>query len=449
MRGLAAIAFVGLACSPPTPGADAGTDAAVEISPVELCDRLAAARCGLTARCFAAFAGDPDAECRAAEQTQCLAEYESLKPSFEAGKLAIDPGQLSGCEKRMQTSSCPPSFPPDYPAITARAFSDCGLQSGLLKGSVAAGQTCDALVECSPGTVCVKQGGVCKGICSSWPLQGEPCAFGCAPGLFCDDRGTPTDPNDDRCGAPRALNEPCLESFECQPDLVCNGTCRPRGKLNEACRFDDSRLSTCEPGLACDLTPYVSGQVGTCVVPRAEGDRCKFHWSCRPGLVCADLVWAGFPQAAPAQDGFCRSPSEEGVNCPYTAYAVYVGDQCVAGTGCTAATSKCAPAPRLGEGCAPSQQNCAGASVYCKPTGSGDIGTCTGPVTIGDRCAFAIDATRTVTIPCRTGYCDANGTQACRAPVKQLGAVCASNGECVTNRCAVQEDRTMKCAPAC
>jgi hypothetical protein len=325
----------------------------------------------------------------------------------------------------MQTSSCPPAFPPDYPAITARAFSDCSLSTGLLQGSVPPGQTCAAAVECSAGSVCVKPGGVCLGTCSSYPVAGEPCAFGCAPGLFCDDQGTPTDANDDRCSPPRALNAACVDSIECEADLVCNGTCRPRGKLNEACRFDPSRLSGCEPGLACDLTPYVSGQVGTCVVPRAAGGRCKFHWSCSPGLVCADLVWAGFPAAAPAEDGFCRAPSEEGVNCPYTAYALYVGDQCTAGTGCTEATSKCTVAPRLGESCAPSQQNCAGLNVYCKPTGSGDTGTCTGPVSIGDRCAFQIDSTRTVTIPCRTGYCDPAGTQACRSPVKALGTVCA------------------------
>lgn len=443
------MALLAAACSPPTPGSDGGTDAGAEVSVVELCERLAAARCGLTARCYPAFAQDPEAECRSAEQTACLAAYALLQGSFEAGRLSIDAEHLAACEKRMQTSSCPPTFPPDYPAITARAFSDCSLATGLLVGAVPAGQTCDALVECAPGTVCVKPGGVCKGTCSSWPVAGEPCAFGCAPGLFCDDQGTPTDPNDDRCRAPRALNEACADSAECESELVCSGTCRPRAKLGEACRFDASRLSTCEPGLACDLTPYVSGELGTCVVPRAAGGRCKFHWSCAPGLVCADLIWAGFPQAAPAQEGFCRPPSEEGVNCPYTPYALYVGDQCIAGTGCVEATSKCTAAPRLGQGCAPSQQNCAGAEVYCKPTGSGDVGTCTGPVSVGDRCAFDLDATRSVTIPCRTGYCDTSGTQACRAPSKQLGAICASDGECVSGRCAVQEDRTLKCAPAC
>lgn len=449
MRALCAIALLAVGCSPPVPGNDGGADAAVEVSPVELCDRVAAMRCALTTRCFTAFVADPEAECRAAEQTACLADYEALKPSFEAGKLAIDPGKLSECERRMKTSSCPPAFPPDYPAITARAFSDCTLTTGLLVGSVPSGQTCDALVECAPGSVCIKPGGVCKGTCSSWPKEGESCAFGCLEGLYCDDQGTPMDPNDDKCAAPKGLNAACLDSIECEPDLVCNGTCRPRGKLNEACRFDFSRLSSCEPGLACDLTPYVSGQVGTCIVPRASGGRCKFHWSCSPGLVCADLVWAGFPLAAPSQDGFCREPADEGVNCPYTPYALYVGDQCKAGTGCVEATSKCTKAPKLGESCAPSQQACAGSNVYCKPTGSGDIGTCTGPVTIGDRCAFDIDATRSVTIPCRTGYCDSGGTQSCRAASKQLGAICAANGECLSGRCAVQEDRTLKCAPAC
>jgi hypothetical protein len=86
--------------------------------------------------------------------------------------------------------------------------------------------------------------------------------------------------------------------------------------------------------------------------------------------------------------------------------------------------------------------------VYCKPTGSGDVGTCTGPAGLGDRCAFAIDAQRTVRIPCSTGYCDKT-TQLCRPASKPVNALCEEDGECLTNRCAVQQDRTLRCAQAC
>jgi hypothetical protein len=110
--------------------------------------------------------------------------------------------------------------------------------------------------------------------------------------------------------------------------------------------------------------------------------------------------------SAPNDEGFCRAPAEEGVNCPYTVYALYVGDQCIAGTGCDSVNNKCKVAPGLGQACAPSQQNCKGIDVHCKPTGSGDVGTCTNPVSTGERCAFSIDASRTVSIPCRTGFCD-------------------------------------------
>jgi hypothetical protein len=453
-RGLWTFALLASACVPSGPGTDGGDpdggiDAGEVISPVDLCGRLAAARCTLNARCFPAFATTEGPECALDVQTRCLAQYELLKPSFEAGKLAVDAAQLARCEQRMQTSSCPPTFPLDYPAISARAFSDCSLTTGLLVGSVPAGDTCSVPVECKPGTVCVKPGGVCLGTCSSWPVDGELCAFGCAPGLYCDDQGTPTNGNDDRCATPKPLDATCTDSNECEPELVCVGTCRPRAALNEPCRFDFSRLSTCEPGLACDITPYVSGEVGTCIVPRGEGGRCKFHWSCSPGLVCADLLWTGFPASAPVDQGFCRAPSEQDVNCPYTRYALYLGDQCKAGTGCESSSSKCKVAPKLGEPCAPSQQRCQGLNVFCKPSGSGDLGTCAGPAGIGDRCAFSVDANRTVTIPCRTGFCDATGTQACRAPSKQIGTLCASDGECISGRCAVQEDRTMKCANAC
>ena len=436
------------ACGPVPPGSDAGTDAGVEVSIVEACDRLATARCGLSTRCYAAFAGAAPDECRTVEQTACLAEYEKLKPSFEAGKVQVDGARLATCEQRLRTSSCPPTFPPGYPDVSARPFADCALQTGLLLGSVPSGETCERGVECAPGTLCVKPNGVCRGTCSSFPAVGEACAFGCAPGLFCDDQGS-ADPADDRCATPRGLDQPCADSTQCAQDLVCQGTCLPRSRLGEACRFDAARLSTCEPGLACDIVPFVSGQVGTCIRPEPEGGRCRFHWSCQSGLVCADLVWDGFPLAAPAQAGFCRPPSDADTNCPYTPYALYVGDQCRAGTSCASDTRKCTAQPRLGDACTPSQQNCAGLDVYCKPVGSGDVGACTGPVGQGERCAFEIDASRTVTIPCRQGACDAQSTQACQPASKQVGALCTQDGECVTNRCAVQQDRSQRCAQAC
>ena len=348
----------------------------------------------------------------------------------------------------MRSSSCPPTFPPSYPAIAAHPFSDCGLQTGLVKGKVASGKTCERAVDCAPGSVCIKPGGVCRGTCSSWPQEGEACGFGCDPSLVCDDNGTPTDSNDDRCIQPRALNGPCKSSLECSAELICiGGSCRPRAKAGENCSFDATRLSTCDPGLACDVTPFVQRAVGKCITPRTVG-ACQFHWSCAPGLVCADLDLSNFPTSSP-DPGSCRKPGEASTNCPANAYQLYTGDQCVAGTVCDLGARKCLAAPKQGDPCTPSSQACQGVNVYCKPGGSGDVGTCTGPAGVGERCAFEIDATRKVTVPCSSGYCDTASTLSCQPASKAIGAICGENGECQSGRCAVQQDRTLRCAMAC
>lgn len=443
-------ALVLLGCpGTPVPTPDGGSDAGIPpVTVIELCDRLAQAQCDLLVRCYTAFARNDLAQCLPLEQARCLAEYETLRPSFEQKVVEVDGAKLTACETRMKTSSCPPTFPPNYPAIAARPFSNCGLQTGLLTGKILSGQICERGIDCEPGSVCFKPGGVCKGTCSKWPQEGEACGFGCDPSLVCDDQGTPMDTADDRCIQPRLLNAPCASSSECSAELICLGACRPRAKSSEACAFDSNRLSTCDPGLACDVTPFVMGAVGSCVTPKASGESCQFHWTCAPGLVCADLDLTDFPGKSPPP-GSCRKPGEPNTNCPATQYQLYTGDQCGPGTVCDFDMRKCLPAPKQSEPCTPSSQACQGVNVYCKPTGTGDVGTCTGPASIGERCAFEIDATRRVTVPCSSGFCETVSTLSCQPASKSLGSLCNEDGECMSGRCAVQQDRTLRCAMAC
>lgn len=443
-RAWLALAAAGLLAGCPGPAApslDAGLDAGVEPpGPVELCERLAAARCALQRRCWPAFTRLDPPRCVDQEKSTCLAQTEALRPAFEEGRLSVDAAQLAACERRMTSSACPPSLPPDSPAAgVARPFDDCGLGSGVLSGRVAVGETCDEVVECISGARCVKPRGTCRGTCVALALRGEPCGVGCGPGLSCQGGA---------CAAPAPLDAACERSADCEPELICTGTCRPRRKLGEACRFDPDRLSPCEPGLACDVTPFVAGALGVCVTPRAPFAPCRFHTSCQPGLVCADLDWSGFPTAAPPP-GACREPDGADFNCPSTPWARYVGDQCAPGLTCRAGENRCQALPRRGEACTPSRQDCAGFEVYCKPTGSGDVGTCTGPAALGDTCAFRLDSTRSLTIPCAQGFCERDVTMQCRPAAKTTGSVCAEDGECVSGRCVPQTDGTLRCAPAC
>jgi hypothetical protein len=421
---------------------DAGpVDAGASVSPTEACERLATATCTLKSRCYLAYQRDEASSCVQNEQARCLAGYTVLQQSFERDLVRISPARLSSCEQRMKSSACPPTFPPDFPAAAARPFADCTFATGLLIGVVPVGDTCVNPQECISGSVCIKPGGVCRGVCSSFPKEGDPCAFGCAPGLTCNGEG--------RCARLKPLDTPCEASPECETDLIClDGRCRPRRKLGDSCRFDPGVPSTCEPGLACDVVPYVMGATGTCIRPRAADEACRFHWSCQPGLVCGFIDWNGFPQRAPSL-GICTTPSDQGTACKGSVYARFVGEQCVAGSTCDRQSEICTAAPNRGQPCQPSRSNCVGVDVYCKPSGSGDTGTCTGPAALNEPCAFSIDPVTTVTIPCAAGYCDRVNTLTCRASTKPLGAMCGEDAECASGRCAVQPDRSLRCTEAC
>ncbi len=435
-----------LGCPPPvmTPMTDAGVDAGVAvptISPTEACERLAQATCALKKRCYVAWSREDDGACASNEQARCLQGYTALQQSFEAELVRIAPDRVSACVKRMTSSACPPTFPPDHVGAGARPFADCTFASGLLIGAVPAGAACANAQECVAGTVCIKPNGVCRGVCSTFPTRGEGCAFGCAPGLTCADDG--------KCAPLKVLDTPCTASRECEEDLICfAGTCRPRRRSGDSCAWDVDRPSPCEPGLACDVVPYVLGATGTCVRPLPADGPCAFHWACQSGLLCSDIDWRGFPGRPPTK-GNCRPPDDVETACRGSVYAQFIGEQCAAGSSCNLTTNICKLAPSRGQSCTPSRNDCAGVDVYCKPSGNGDVGTCTGPANLTEPCAFAIDPTTTVSIPCSSGYCDRVNTLTCRPSTKPLGALCEEDAECMSGRCAVQQDRTLRCTEAC
>ncbi|MFT3708572.1 MAG: hypothetical protein QM817_13050 [Archangium sp.] len=445
MRWILLSAVLLMACPtpPPPPPMDAGVevDAGMSIGSVELCTRFSQAQCDLQLRCYPAYSRRSRAACIEQTQAGCLAETERLRMSLEGGRVTIDGDQLNACEQRLKTSACPPSFPPSYPlAGVAVPFADCTLQTGLLKGAVATGQTCDDPVECNAGTFCVKPAGVCRGTCVAYSKLDEPCGIGCGEGLRC---------NGTTCVPLATLDEACASSKECEPDLLCLGSCRPRRKIGERCSIDYDRLSPCEPGLACDVVPFVDGAEGTCIVPKSDFESCRYHWSCKAGLVCADIDWSMFPTYAPQQPGLCRPPDGAEFNCRHSRYATYIGDQCEPGLSCNQSVSKCRSLPELGQSCTPSKQDCAGFEVFCKPSGAGDVGVCASAPAVGERCAVKLDATKTVSIPCAEGFCETEVTFQCRPASKPTGALCQQNGECISGRCVPQPDQTLKCAPAC
>jgi hypothetical protein len=438
-----ALGALAAGCGGGSHGTDGGQDAGLD--PTTACTRLGAARCALMARCYPAFLRDTPADCQTAQLSRCLDEYTPMESSFKAARAVIDSAKVDDCETRMNTSLCPPTFPPGY-LNAAHPFSDCEWTGGLALGQVDAGGLCSRPIDCGAGSTCVQVNGACLGGCASLGQLHQACGTGCDPSLYCDTHGSPN-PVDFTCETPQPSGATCATSAECAADLYCVGVCRPRGAQGDPCVFDSLRLSTCAPGLACDVTPF-TGQTGTCILPRAKEGACQFHWSCQPGLACSFLNYAGFPQNAPPP-GLCGPMEPVGTACDYSTYANYLGTECQAGAVC-GADGKCDVIPQLGQNCIPSAQACAGDQVYCRPSGpTSDTGTCTGPSSVGQRCAFQIDANNTVQIPCVNSYCEAQNTFVCLAANTANGAICTQDGECTSGRCAVQQDRTMRCEPAC
>jgi hypothetical protein len=150
----------------------------------------------------------------------------------------------------------------------------------------------------------------------------------------------------------------------CGPGLFCaEKLCVPPPILDMPCAAAPDRVPYCSLGLACDMAPFVSA-LGTCVLRKGEGEACAYHWSCRPGLVCAGLDWTPFPSAPPVA-GMCAPPLGEGGECSPSPSALWVGDECAQGLSCDEATRRCRRLARQGEACSLQAQDCVGAAIAC------------------------------------------------------------------------------------
>jgi hypothetical protein len=147
--------------------------------------------------------------------------------------------------------------------------------------------------------------------------------------------------------------------------------------------------------------------------------------------------------------GTCDSPGAIDAQCTFSTWAAYLGETCAPGLTCTS-QNLCEERPTLGEACSPLTQDCAGNGVHCKPSQvNPESGTCTRAAALNEPCAARLDANRVLQIPCEVGWCDTDSTLMCQPASRALGQECRSDGECLTGRCAVQEDQSLRCAEAC
>ena len=200
------------------------------------------------------------------------------------------------------------------------------------KGTLKPGEACDLRAQCASGTC--GPGQAC-GVCLEVKSQGEACGGTaiCEYGILCDS-GTCVDV---RPGLGEACSIGAKESGAvCRGDLYCDGEmCRPRLSPGQACTGVDS--SECFPGAICD------------------GSICQASTLGEAGVACDDVA-ARCVEGTFCQEGICHVPVANGS----------LGDACgvdVCGPGLNCAFGACGPPSKPGDSCQYWEQ-CGGGN-YC------------------------------------------------------------------------------------
>jgi hypothetical protein len=231
------------------------------------------------------------------------------------------------------------------------------------------------------------------------PARGAACARAMAEMWDCAFSGVAPEAKLDDCRL--ALRGKVDAGGECWSNVDCDGACllawpSCSGRCTRPAAVGDScDALPCLPGLSCTLE-LVSGSTysGRCRVASGPGGPCP----CRDGFYC------GADQTCQPQrtSGFCERWNE-----------------CADGFACAGSPGMCLRIAGEGESCG--IRPC-GFGYRCDAASS----TCVVLPDIGQRCVLEIDGT-TGELQCVSGWCDVDGTKACRAP-KGEGEPCGDWG---------------------
>jgi hypothetical protein len=235
----------------------------------------------------------------------------------------------------------------------------------------------------------------------------------------------------------------CYTSIDCAspdavcasdcPDACCLGTCQRKFREGEACLL----FASCEPGLRCNGTRCVSGDIDTACFSVNDCDFDAFcdmqTRRCRPrlplGSACTSILQCGGDASCvglsivSSDPGRCLRNSQPGDPCD---------DLCHGNLYC--ASRMCRRLPRIGESCSQSIP-CADANAICKN------GLCSLRSDVGVSCSGQT---------CRPGlFCTSDlddATPSCAAP-RAAGAPCASPRHCESFLCSGDSDQPGVCLP--
>jgi hypothetical protein len=259
----------------------------------------------------------------------------------------------------------------------------------------------------------------------------------CNTALFdpaCLTRFTGTIPDGAGCHANIDCASPDAVCASDCPDACCVGTCQRKFREGEACLL----FASCEPGLRCNATRCVSGDIGTACFSVNDCDFDAFcdpqTRRCRPrlatGASCTSILQCGGDNTCiglsivSSDPGQCLRNAQPGDPCD---------DLCKGNLYCDG-SGTCRNLPRLGDSCS-TLVPCAGASTTCKN------GVCTLRSDVGASCGAQ---TCLPGLFCTSELGDSSPVCAAR---RADGAPCASPRHCESFLCSGASDQPGVCLP--
>ena len=240
----------------------------------------------------------------------------------------------------------------------------------------------------------------------------------------------------------------CLADIDCaSPDAACTttgleacsvGACTRKFRDGENCQL----FASCEPGLRCNGTKCVTGDIGTSCT-KGSVNNCDFGTFCDPatlkckatlatGAACTSLLQCGGDEScvglsvSSSDPGHCMRVSHPGDHCDQLCYGNLY---------CDSGSGTCKPLPVLGQTCS-LQIPCAGANTICNSglcSLRSDVGIACG----GQTCLPGLFCSTELGDPASTATCAARGAvdASCRSPNHCQSFLCSgtpsSTGSCL------------------
>jgi hypothetical protein len=314
-------------------------------------------------------------------EQQCEDEASSvyagdLAKAIAAGRATFDAQQAQACLDGLHARKCGRT-PPEVDQACERA----------VRGTVAAGGSCEWLFECASGRCEPESAGSCPAKCITAAGVGQSCNAGpcdLRAGLRCIDNV---------CSQLHTVDQKCSSSTDCAIDLYCDGfnKCSVRAFEQASCQTDEE----CADGLFCDA----SAEGGLCRKKIAQGASCTAASAQSIAGACVDgSVCKGFSSTKTATTpGTCTALGDVGAACVASAQVTGCAD------GLLCASGKCAEKP------------------------------VSGPCTQDDDCKEGF------------AYCDGAACQL----LKNDGVACVASNECDSHFCDPDQAKCVDNSPAC